>query len=398
MAGLEEKQVAIMNEGTKFPGAARSGLYIEQEPEQDAPIPHDRDAWSGGEKPREQAGGVATAPERSPNTREGEDSSAISLLRDDDLEAVEPAMTGSRGFWNKATGGLLSLPPSRKEFEARALVNRQEQFEALIRQSTWTRGVGVLVANKKGNAGKTPTCLMLAAVLASIRGGSVAAVEFTDDKGQMAYRAEGDPALGIGELARDLATVRTQSQLRGYTVTQTSFASVIGSTSRSRPPLSEEDVLGVSGLIDDYFTMRVMDTSNQYSSSAFTGALGVTDVLVIPTMNSMDSVFDALELLEFLERQGGKSADLARTAIIVRLSDGRPEFKAGRIAKYFLDKGVPPEQIFAIPYDGHIAERGELSLKKLAKPTREAFTAVAAAVVAQANQTITEEAQKEHQS
>lgn len=387
-----------MNEGTKFPGAARSGLYIEQAADQDAPIPHDMNAWNGGETPREQAGGVATAPERSPDTRDDEGFGQISLFQDDDLEVVEPATTGSRGFWNKATGGLLSLSPSRKELEDRALANRQEQFEALIRQSTWTRGVGVLVANKKGNAGKTPTCLMLAAVLASIRGGSVAAVEFTDDKGQMAYRAEGDPALGIGELARDLAGVRTQSQLRGYTVTQTSFASVIGSTSRSRPPLSEEDVLGVSGLIDDYFTMRVMDTSNQYSSSAFTGALGATDVLVIPTMNSMDSVFDALELLEFLERQGGKAAYLARTAIIVRLSDGRPEFKAARITKYFLDKGISPEQIFAVPYDAHIAERGELSLKKLAEPTREAFTAVAAAVVAQANQTITEEAQKEHQS
>ncbi|MDN5887297.1 MAG: hypothetical protein L0H61_09795, partial [Micrococcaceae bacterium] len=96
--------------------------------------------------------------------------------------------------------------------------------------------------------------------------------------------------------------------------------------------------------------------------------------------------------------QGGKSAHLARTAIIVRLSDGRPEFKASRIANYFLDKGIPAERIFSIPYDEHIAERGELSLKKLAEPTRQAFTAVAAGVVAQANQTITEETLKENQS
>lgn len=386
-----------MNNRTQFPGAARSELYIEHEPLEDVPAPQERNAGTPDRTPQGRTEARTTGPDKGSDTRDVDSSGAVSLL-DDELEVIDPARTGSRGFWNTVTGGLLSFSPSRQELGARALVKRQEQFEALIRQSTWTRGVGVLVANKKGNAGKTPMCLMLAAVLASIRGGSVAAVEFTDDKGQMAYRAEGDPALGIGELARDLAGVRTQSQLRGYTVTQTSFASVIGSTSRSRPPLSEEDVIGVSGLIDDYFTMRVMDSGNQYSSSAFTGARRVTDVLVIPTMNSMDSVFDALELMEFLERQGGKAAYLARTAIIVRLSDGRPEFKAARIAKYFLDKGIPSEQIFAIPYDGHIAERGELSLKKLAEPTREAFTAVAAAVVAQANQTITEEAQKEHQS
>ncbi|WP_417235508.1 MinD/ParA family ATP-binding protein [Arthrobacter sp.] len=391
-----------MNDGTKFPGAARSGMYEEQE------TPDAVQAQSGGAPdsatpapdpvPDEKALSAA-APEESPVKPAGGSSGALSLLPDDDeLEVMDPATTGSRGFWNKVTGGLLKLSPSRVELDARALVNSQEAFEASIRQASWTRAAGIAVANKKGNTGKTPVTLCLSAILASIRGGSVAAVEFTDDKGQLAYRAEGDPALGIGELAKDLQNVRTQSQLRGYTVTQTSFASVIGSTSRHRPPLTEQDVTGVSNLVDDYFTMRVMDTANQYSSSAFTGVLAVTDVLVVPTMNSMDSVFDALELLEFLEKQGGKSARLARTAIIIRLSDGRPEFKASRISNYFLEKGIPAERIFSIPYEEHIAERGEISLKKLAEPTRHAFTAVAAAVVAQANQTITEEALKEHQS
>lgn len=386
-----------MNEDTRFAGAARSGQYVEQE---DAPAKAvEPDATQLPpqipEKDTEPSGAI---PMEIPAGEAGVKPRALALYNTDELEVIEPARMGSRGFWNKATGGVLSLSPARKELEARALMNHQEQFEALIRQSTWTRGVGVLVANKKGNAGKTPTCLSLAAILASVRGGSVAAVEFTDDKGQLAYRAEGDPALGIGELVRDLKNVSTQSQLRGYTVTQTSFASIIGSTSRSRPPLTGQDVTGVSNLIDDYFTMRLMDTGNQYSSSAFTGALSVTDVLVIPTMNSMDSVFDALELLEFLEHLGGRSAVLARTAIIVRLSDGRPEFKASRIANFFLEKGIAGEQIFSVPYDEHIAERGELSLKKLTEPTRQAFTAIAAAVVSRANQMITEENTKENQS
>ncbi|MET0873085.1 MAG: hypothetical protein ABWX63_02925 [Paeniglutamicibacter terrestris] len=386
-----------MNEDTRFAGAARSGQYVEQE-DVPAEVPATKisDAETpGAEKETEAQGSDSKV---APGGATEAKAVALSLYNTDELEVMQPAKEGARGFWNKATAGLLSLSPARKELEGRALVNHQEQFEALIRQSTWTRGVGVLIANKKGNAGKTPTCLTLAAVLASVRGGSVAAVEFTDDKGQLAYRAEGDPALGVGELARDLKKVSTQSQLRGYTVTQTSFASVIGSTSRSRPPLTGEDVTGVAHLIDDYFTMRLMDTGNQYSSSAFTGALSVTDVLVIPTMNSMDSVFDALELLEFLEQRGGKSALLARTAIIVRLSDGRPEFKASRIGNFFLEKGITDKQIFAVPYDEHIAERGELSLKKLAVPTRQAFTAIAAAVVAQANKTITEESSKENKS
>lgn len=389
-----------MSDSQRFAGAARSGQYVEQEEAPvETPQPKDKDAEASTlvpEKEREAA--VVSSEQPTGVESEGKPGAALSPYTDDELEVMEPAKTGSRGFTNRATFGLLSLSPGRKELEARSLVNRQEEFEALIRQSTWTRGVGVLVANKKGNAGKTPTCLTLAAILASIRGGSVAAVEFSDDKGQLAYRAEGDPALGIGELVRDLNNVRTQSQLRGYTVTQTSFTSVIGSTSRSRPPLTEQDVIGVSHLIDDYFTMRLMDTGNQYSSSAFTGALSVTDVLVIPTMNSMDSVFEALELLEFLEAQGGKAAMLARTAIIVRLSDGRPEFKASRIANFFVEKGIAAEQMFSVAYDPHIAERGELSLKKLSEKTRHSFTAIAAAVVGQTNRNITEETLKENQS
>ena len=382
-----------MSEGMRFAGAARSGQYVERE---DAPAPpvSEETEEAGEVPPAVEEEDVIVAPSRSGKTSPG----TLALVPADELEVLEPATTGSRGFWNKATGGLLKLSPSKVELDARALVNNQETFEAAIRQASWTRAAGIAVANKKGNTGKTPVTLCLSAILASIRGGSVAAVEFTDDKGQLAYRAEGDPALGIGELVRELKNVRTQSQLRGYTVTQTSFASVIGSTSRSRPPLTEQDVIGVSNLVDDYFTMRVMDTANQYSSSAFTGVLAVTDVLVVPTMNSMDSVFDALELLEFLEQQGGKAARLARTAVIVRLSDGRPEFKASRIANYFLEKGITAERIFSIPYDEHIAERGELSLKKLAEPTKHAFKAVAAAVVAQANETITEETLKENQS
>ena len=390
-----------MSESPKFPGAARSGQYVEQEAPEAAPPPTppaEEDVLVAPSR----SGMTATTPEALEELQAepaGTPSRALSLPADnDELEVLEPAKTGSRGFWNKATGGVFKLSPSKVELDARALVNSQEAFEASIRQASWTRAAGIAVANKKGNTGKTPVALCLSAILASIRGGSVAAVEFTDDKGQLAYRAEGDPALGVGELVKDLQNVRTQSQLRGYTVTQTSFASVIGSTNRPRPPLTEQDVIGVSKLVDDYFTMRVMDTANQYSSSAFTGVLAVTDVLVVPTMNSMDSVFDALELLEYMEQQGGKPAHLARTAIIVRLSDGRPEFKASRIANYFLEKGIPAERIFAIPYDEHIAERGELSLKKLAEPTRQAFTAVAAGVVAQANQTITEETLKENQS
>jgi MinD-like ATPase involved in chromosome partitioning or flagellar assembly len=253
--------------------------------------------------------------------------------------------------------------------------------------------VGLLVANKKGTAGKTPLSILLGGVLAAIRGGSVAILETSDDKGQLAYRAEGDPQLGMGELVANISNVRTQSQLRGYTVTQTSFASVIGSTPKWRPPLTRENVLDVASIVDEHFTIRVMDTGNQYSSGPFGAAVEVADVLVIPTMLAQDAVSEALELLEFLEHQGAEAARLARTAIVVMMSDGRPEFKPSKLKKQFMDKGIAEDHIYSVPYDSHVAERGALTLDKLAPATRQALTAIAAGVVAQTNQNVFEKDQ-----
>lgn len=405
-----------MSESVNFPGARRAGAYVETEdvlevlPADSAQAPDAAVAMDGAfvepvwsstpeaaiEAPGLQ-GGVHVAPLAVPKAGLGRAASAPAPL-EEDREPVRPAVEGLRGFLNRVTAGALKLGPSAPESEKRALVVAQEGFEALIRQSTWTRGVGILVANKKGTAGKTPLSILMAGVLAAIRGGSVAILEFADEKGQLAYRSEGEPQLGIGELVADIASVRTQSQLRGYSVTQTSFASVFGSTAQWRPPLTRENVLDVSSIVDEHFTMRVMDTGNQYSSGPFSAALNVTDVLVIPTMLAQDAVSDALELLEFLENQGPEAARLARTAIVVMMTDGRPEFKASRVKKQFIDKGVEEDHIYTVPYDAHIAERGALTLDKIAQGTRQTLTAAGAGVVAQLNANVFEKDQQKKMS
>lgn len=384
-----------------FPGARRSDMYVETE-ERPEPAPVATEAFEEPADPFVEPDEVETV---APVQATKKDAAPVGRSKttepiakpdaevDEDAEPVAPAKDGFKGFLNQLFGGLFKLAPSAKELEARELAASQGRFEDLIRQSTWTRAVGLLVANKKGTAGKTPLSILLGGVLAAVRGGSVAILETSDDKGQLAYRAEGDPQLGMGELVANISNVRTQSQLRGYTVTQTSFASVIGSTPKWRPPLTRENVLDVSSIVDEHFTIRVMDTGNQYSSGPFGAAVEVADVLVIPTMLAQDAVSEALELLEFLEHQGAEAARLARTAIVVMMSDGRPEFKPSRLKKQFMDKGIAEDHIYSVPYDAHVAERGALTLDKLAPATRQALTAIAAGVVAQTNQNVFEKDQ-----
>ncbi|OUE19188.1 hypothetical protein BFL36_14190 [Clavibacter michiganensis] len=290
------------------------------------------------------------------------------------------ARTGFRGFLNSVTGGVFKIAPGAEEAAANAELSRREGDERVIRQATWSRAVSVLVANRKGGVGKTPTSLILGGVLGSIRGGSVAVVEVTDDPGALGYRAEGQPTRGLGELVRDRDEIHSAGQLAGYTAPQTSFASVVASVGPRRE-LTGDDVIGVSRLIDEYYGMRVMDSGNQPSSSAFRGAIEVTDVLVVPVLNAGDAVLEAVALLDFLRELGGHAAMLADNAVIIRLHDGRPEDPAvvARIDRILED--ARPAQIFTVPYDAHIAERGPISLASLDPEVARAFTAATAGVV-----------------
>ena len=290
---------------------------------------------------------------------------------------VQGAQRGLRGILSRLG---LSVTPGPAELAEREQAEALRRDEETIRQATWTRAVSVLVANQKGGVGKTPSAIIAGGVLAAARGGSVCILEVSDDPGALSFRAEGNPARGMGELVRDVDTITSAGQLAGYTAPQTSFASVIG-TVRRRLRLTHEDVTAVAAVVDQYYGIRVMDSGNQPSSSAFQGAVDTADALVIPVFNAGDAVLEAVALLDVLRSAGGKAARLADHATILRLTDGRPENQqvVDRVDQIIADAGV--EQVFTIPYDPHIAERGQITLGHLAPPTRRAFTAAAAGVV-----------------
>ena len=290
---------------------------------------------------------------------------------------VRVAQRGARGMLAKFG---MKVSPGAAEKAATEIAERQRQHEDIVRQATWTRAVSILVANPKGGVGKTPMALLLGGMLAAVRGGSVCIMEVSDDPGALTFRSEGSPTRGLGELVRDAGTIRSAGQLAGYTAPQTSFAAVVGSIG-SRPRLEGVDVTAVATVIDDYFSIRVMDSGNQPSSTAFQAAVDMTDILVVPTFDAGDAALEAAALLDALRKAGGKSAALAETAIVLRLHDGRPEnpHVIKRVDSILSSHGIG--HVHSIPYDPHIAERGQLSLAKLAAPTHRAITAAAADVV-----------------
>ena len=302
---------------------------------------------------------------------------AGSLATSTAVQARPVAGVGTRGWLNKFG---FHLAPGTAELAELARQQELADAQAAIRQATWTRAVSILVANPKGGTGKTPLSLLLGGTLASIRGGSVAVIEVADDPGALAYRAEGTPRRGIGDLVRDADQINTAGQLAGYTAPQTSFAAVIGSSSR-RPRLEADGVAAMVRVIDEYYSIRVMDSGNQPTSSAFQGALSATDVLVVPVVNAGDSTLEAVRMLDGLRDEGDHAAEVAGRAIVVRVTDGRPETEAinAEVARIMTAAGAAA--VCDLPYDPHIAERGQLTLGNLRPATRTALTHIAATVV-----------------
>ncbi|WP_146069820.1 hypothetical protein [Cryobacterium sp. M15] len=365
---------------TAFRGASRAQGYIEA----DAPT-NERPAATDPElRAVDETGAPSTATPKMLAGSQPEPALAdLFGCSDHDLgllSTAPQAQGAQRGLRGVLSRLGFSMTPGPAELAEREQTEALRRDEETIRQATWTRAVSVLVANQKGGVGKTPSAIIVGGVLAAARGGSVCILEVSDDPGALSFRAEGNPARGVGELVRDVDTITSAGQLAGYTAPQTSFASVIG-TVRRRPRLTHQDVVAVAAVVDQYYGIRVMDSGNQPSSSAFQGAVDTADALVIPVFNAGDAVLEAVALLDVLRSAGGKAASLADHATILRLTDGRPENRqvVDRVDQIIADAGV--EQVFTIPYDPHIAERGQITLDHLDPRTRRAFAAAAAGVV-----------------
>lgn len=292
-------------------------------------------------------------------------------------EAAETSRHGWRGVLRNMG---LAIKPSAAETRAAEL----GRARSLIRLSQWQRSVGILVANPKGGVGKTPLSLAIGGCFATIRGGGAVVVEVADDPGALSVRAEGRAPVGVAELLRDIEEIRGAGHLAGYVSQQTSYAAVIG-TVGDRDALTGEDVHRLTRKLDEFYPVRVMDTGNQPSSSAFHGALEHTDVLVIPVLDALDALQGAMQLLRHLHQLGGHAQHLAQTAIVVRTHDGRPEdAEVSRVVGELLEQsGI--QAIHHVPVDRHIAERAALTYGQLAPATTDAITRLTAGIVDQLN-------------
>ena len=284
-----------------------------------------------------------------------------------------PATWGWRHAMARMTLGLLK--PSATGAEVTYLEDQR-----IIRQATWTRAVNVLVTNEGGGTSKTPTCIILAGILASIRGGYVAALEATESRGYLDRRAEGTQQRGLDELLGGAARVRSAGNVGGYVAPQTSHADVLGSVA-TRPELTGDGVLTLRRVIDTYYRISITDSGNSHLHSAYLAALDTADAAVIPCLVSAKAMAGVQAALTTMRGRGGHVSALADRTVIVLGHDGGPEdpMLAASIRQGLEQLGV--RAVVEVPFDPMIRADAEITLADLSAPSRVAWTCVAARVV-----------------
>ncbi len=281
----------------------------------------------------------------------------------------EATASGWKAFLAKL--GLGQVAPSADEVADR-------ENERVIRQATWTRAMNVIVVNPKGASCKTPASIITAGVLAQVRGGYVAAWEASEAPGDLADRAEGDPARGLTELLAASSMVTSAGNLAGYTAPQTSHAAVIGTVS-ARAALSPRDVLTVRGLLDAYYHLTVADTANNVQSETFLTALDTADAVLVPcTLNlqSLRGLHRAMSTLE--QRTTDHLQGIAARVVVVVSHDGGPEdVELAATAVETIRERYQPRAVVEVPFEPAIRRDGEITLTNLSPASLRAWRSVA---------------------
>lgn len=293
------------------------------------------------------------------------------------LTPPAPATWGRKARLRRLSGGLVKPAPSAAELAHRAAVTA-------IRQATWTRAVNAVVVGAKGGTGRTMATVILAGVLAEIRGGFVAAVEATEAAGTLNARTEGNPARGLGELLARGAEISTAGQLGGYTAPQTSHADVIA-TVADRGELHGADVLAVRRVLDTHYRITITDTGVNPHHEAHRAAVASADAAVVPCLVSLD----ALTALEATLATLGPLAGSPPRVVAVLGHDGGPEDpQVVAAVRDRLDHlaltGVLTAAV-EVPFDPAIRRGGPITLDALTVASRRAWTQAAAALIGALN-------------
>lgn len=315
----------------------------------------------------------APAPVHQPRRREVQ----AELRRQSLLEEITtqgPAHHGMRGMLN-AMG--LKLAPSKAELMERDNITKISRH--------WVGPRTIAVVNGKGGSSKTPSTILLAALLARYGGGNVIAWDNNSTRGTLGWRTEsgGHDATVADLLPRAshlLGTEARASDLEAFTHHQTvdRFDVLRSDPTQlaSEQPADEVSFRAVHAVLARYYRVIMIDTGNDESLPAWSSMIERTDAIVVPTITRPEHAESARLLLDGLARSGRHGERLAEQATVIVSQASASEPSPAHYVEVF--NGMARVAV-GIPYDPAMSN-SPLLLDSLGAATRRAWLAAGAAL------------------
>ena len=316
---------------------------------------------------------AAPAPVHQPRRRDVQ----AELRRQSLLEEITtqgPAHHGVRGLLN--TLGL-NLAPSRAELIERDNITKVSQH--------WIGPRTIAVVNGKGGSTKTPSTILLSALLARYGGGNIIAWDNNSTRGTLGWRTErgGHEATVVDLLPHAnylLGTEARSSDLERFTHHQSvdRFDVLRSNPTQlsSEQPADEASFRAVHAVLARYYRIIMIDTGNDESLPAWSSMIERTDAIVVPIITRPEHAESARLLLDGLARSGRHGERLAEQATVIVSQASASEPAPAHYVEVF--SGMARAAV-GIPYDPAMSN-SPLLLDSLGAATRRAWLAAGAAL------------------
>jgi MinD-like ATPase involved in chromosome partitioning or flagellar assembly len=300
---------------------------------------------------------------------------------------LEPATQGWRGTLTRLG---FRMNPSAEELSEREDIRTVSQH--------WPGPRTIAVVNRKGGANKTPTVVMLSAILARYSGAATVAWDNNESQGTLGWRTEKGAhdrsVLDLIDAFTELLSPATNAaEIAKFVHHQTADKfDVLRSDENEEGDheVTAEEVDIAHQVLTRYYRLVVMDSGNTARAANWRRMIDHTDQLVVPVTAIEDRAEAARLTLQTLEARGGHDAELARNAVVIvsestdakRSMTGDALERARDEARRIADGFAPfVRAVVRIPYDPALVN-GPIRYEALQPATRRAWLAAAAAVAA----------------
>ncbi|NUT72748.1 chromosome partitioning protein ParA [Pseudarthrobacter sp. C4D7] len=361
-------------------------------PPREAPQPEETPEDPTGAAPVTFGAAVTDAAAQEPApaaTPAAEEPAGRRSLKDTSFLISTPVLQPATRGWRGALSRLgFRMDPSAEELAEREDIRTVSQH--------WPGPRTVAVVNRKGGANKTPTVVMLSAILARYSGAATVAWDNNESQGTLGWRTEqgghNNSVLDLIDSSKALLSPSAQAaEIAQFVHHQTSDKfDVLRSDENDEGDheVTAEEVDIAHQVLTRYYRLIVMDSGNTARAANWRRMIHHTNQLVVPVTAIEDRAEAARLTLQTLESRGGHDAELARNAVVIvsestdakRSMSGDALKRAKDEARRIADGFAPHVRaVVRIPYDPALVN-GPIRYDALQPATQRAWLAAAAAV------------------